>query len=294
MDYKKKSNINPYYPGQIQNYYEPNKDLKKGFFGMWRIMAKDLIRSAGLGWRLFLRDFSAKYRQSSLGYLWTLIIPIVTVLTFIFLNKSQVLNIGDVNIPYPVFALFGITIWGIVQEMVVGISAILDASVGLVRKINFPKISLVYSPILITMVNFFIKLLMVIVLCIVYKVVPSQGAFYFPLLLIPIVFLSIGLGFYFSIVGAIFKDVGNYLIIIFQILMLLTPVLYEIPDVSFFKLINRFNPFFYLIYTVRDIVFMGSFDYKLGFLISVAISIIILFSGWRFYHVATSRIVEKI
>lgn len=294
MNNRKINITNPYHTDQVRNHYEPNRDLKKGFWGMWRIMARDLIKSAGLGWRLFLRDFSAKYRQSSLGYLWTFIIPAITVLTFIFLNKSQVLNIGDVNIPYPLFALFGITVWGILQEMVVGISAILNASVGLVRKINFPKISLVYSPILITMVNFLIKLLMVVILCIIYRIVPSSGAFYFPLLLIPIVFLSIGLGFYFSIIGAIFKDIGNYLIIIFQILMLLTPVLYDIPDVSFFKLINRFNPFFYLIYTVRDIVFVGNFDYKLGFLISIAISIIVLFSGWRFYHVATSRIVEKI
>jgi len=274
--------------------YEPNRDLKKGFFGMWGIMSRDFLRGAGLGWRLFLRDFSAKYRQSSLGYLWTLIIPVVTVLTFVFLNRSQVLNIGEVNIPYPLFALFGITLWGIIQEMVVGISGILDASVGLVRKINFPKISLVYSPILIALVNFIIKLLLVVVLCIVYKVLPTVFSFYLPLLLLPIFFLSIGLGLYFSIIGAIFKDIGNYLIVIFQILMLVTPVLYSAPRTSFFQVINKFNPFFYLIYTIRDLAFSGVFNYKLGFIISVILSVLVLLSGWRFYHVATARIVEKV
>lgn len=293
---RKKEDITANYNSseEFNNYYEPNKDLKRGFFWMWLAMFRDLVKSAGLGWRLFLRDFSAKYRQSSLGYLWTIIIPIITVLTFIFLNKSQILNIGDVDIPYPVFALFGITVWGVIQEMVVGISAILNISVGLVRKINFPKISLVYSPILITMVNFIIKLMLVIIICIIYKVIPSMHAFYFPLLLIPIIFLSIGIGFYFSIVGAIFKDIGNYLIVIFQILMLLTPVLYATPDVAFFEIINRFNPFFYLIYTIRDVVFTGAFNYTMGFFISTVISIVIFFSGWRFYHVATGRIVEKV
>ncbi len=276
------------------NYYEPNKDLKKGFFGMWRVMFSDLIRSAGLGWRLFLRDFSAKYRQSSLGYLWTLIIPIITVLTFIFLNKAQVLNVGNVKIPYPVFALFGITIWGIIQEMVIGISSVMDASVGLVRKINFPKISLVYSPVLITIVNFLIKIFLVIILCIIFKVVPSVFALYSPLMLIPIFLISIGIGFYFAILGAIFKDVSNYTLILFQILMLATPVLYDIPKSGFFSLINKYNPFFYLIYSLRDAVFVGSFNYGFGYLISVLISIIVFFTGWRFYHVATARIVEKI
>ena len=102
------------------------------------------------------------------------------------------------------------------------------------------------------------------------------------------------MGFYFSIVGAIFKDIGNYLIVIFQILMLLTPVLYATPNVAFFETINRFNPFFYLIYTIRDVVFTGAFNYTMGFFISTVISIVIFLSGWRFYHVATGRIVEKV
>lgn len=279
---------------EVEAYYEPNKDLKRGFFRMWSVMYRDLIKSAGLGWRLFLRDFSAKYRQSSLSYLWTLVIPIVTVLTFVILNESQILNIGDVNIPYPVFALFGVTIWGIIQEMVVGISSVLNASVGLVRKINFPKISLVYSPVLITMINFIIKFLLLVILCIFFKVTPSIYSIYFPLLLIPILFLSIGLGFYFSILGAVFKDIGNYLIVLFQILMLLTPVLYDIPETSLFRIINKINPFFYFIYNIRNIVFTGDFVYRPGFYISVIVSIAILLSGWRFYHVATTRIVEKI
>lgn len=278
----------------IINFYEPNKDLKKGFFGMWNVMFREVGASAGLGWRLFLRDFSAKYRQSSLGYLWTLIIPIITVLTFIFLNKSQVLNIGEIDIPYPLFALFGITIWGIIQETVVGVSLVLDASVGLVRKINFPKLSLVYSPVLIALVNFFIKIVIVIILCIYFGTVPSIYALYFPILLIPIFLLSIGIGFYFSIVGAIFKDVANYLIVIFQILMLVTPVLYSAPQKGFFLTINRYNPFFYLIYTIRDVTFIGEFNYRLGFLISVIVCIVIFLTGWRFYHLATSRIAEKI
>lgn len=291
---KKMDSTRPRTFGKTASLYEPNENLKEGFWGMWRIMTRELVDSAGLGWRLFLRDFSAKYRQSSLGYLWTIIIPIITVLTFIFLNESEILNVGEVDIPYPVFALFGITIWGIIQETVVGVSMVLNMSVGLVRKISFPKISLIYSPVLISMVNFLIKVILVVGLCIFYKLVPSIYALYFPLLLLPIFFLSVGIGFYFAIVGAIYKDIGNYLIVLFQILMLLTPVLYSVSDIAIFQIINRLNPFFYLIYTIRDMVFTGSFNYGSGFFISLAVSIILLLSGWRFYHVATARIVEKV
>ena len=47
--------------------YEPDKFIKTGSFASWREMAISLFRSRELIWRLFLRDFSARYRQSLLG-----------------------------------------------------------------------------------------------------------------------------------------------------------------------------------------------------------------------------------
>jgi len=50
--------------------------------------------------------FFAIYKQSFIGILWALIIPLVSVGTFIILNRSGVFTIGDINVPYPIYAIF--------------------------------------------------------------------------------------------------------------------------------------------------------------------------------------------
>ena len=76
-----------------------------------REMFRDLLASRELAWRLFVRDTSAQYRQSFLGYLWAFIPPLVASLPFIFLNSQGVVNMGATKIPYPAYAMIGTIIW---------------------------------------------------------------------------------------------------------------------------------------------------------------------------------------
>jgi len=79
---------------------------------MWR----DLIDSRELAWRLTIRDISAQYRQSLMGILWAFFPPIATALIFIVLNNRKIINIGETDIPYPAFAMFGTVLWQIFIE----------------------------------------------------------------------------------------------------------------------------------------------------------------------------------
>ena len=118
------------------NLYFPNRHLKIGM-RIWKEMFRDLIRSRELTGRLFIRDFLAKYKQTVLGILWAAIMPLVMVGTFIFLNRSGVVNIGKTDIPYPVFALLGLSIW---QLFATGLTACTNSILqhgGIVAKINF-------------------------------------------------------------------------------------------------------------------------------------------------------------
>ncbi|MCK4944376.1 MAG: ABC transporter permease, partial [Candidatus Aminicenantes bacterium] len=49
-----------------------------------KTMWSDLMASRGLAWRLLIRDISAQYRQTILGYLWAFIPPIFTTLIFVY------------------------------------------------------------------------------------------------------------------------------------------------------------------------------------------------------------------
>ena len=62
-------------------------------------MFSDLLASRELAWRLFVRDTSAKYRQTFLGYAWALLPAVATTLVWTLLNSSKILQVGETDIP---------------------------------------------------------------------------------------------------------------------------------------------------------------------------------------------------
>jgi len=78
-----------------------------GFFGVWRQMIHNVVSSRGLTWRLFVRDFSVRYKQTLLGPAWAVLTPVITVAAFMALSHSGVMSLGTSSIPYPVFAMVG-------------------------------------------------------------------------------------------------------------------------------------------------------------------------------------------
>jgi len=74
---------------EIITTYEPDNSLKKGYFGLIKEIFKEIKDNQWLIYQLFKRDFLSIYRQSFIGVLWAVIIPIVSVATFIILRSSQ-------------------------------------------------------------------------------------------------------------------------------------------------------------------------------------------------------------
>jgi lipopolysaccharide transport system permease protein len=274
--------------------YEPDSSLKAGLFSLYAQMFSDLQKSGELGYRLFLRDFRARYRQSLLGALWVVIVPLFTVGIFIAINRAGVFRSGDTGVPYPVFALFGVTVWSLFSGLTSSISGVVGSTGGLITKINFPRIALVYPPVLISFVDFGVRFLLLFVIMITGRVALPAGALLFPLSLLPLILLSIGIGMALSIVGALFRDIANFVAMFLTLAMLLTPVVYTMPTGGFLLRVNLYNPLYYLIDVPRTLLFSGVLGHPTGFVVSSAIAAVVFFLGWRFYQLAIGRIVEKV
>ena len=124
--------------------YEPHKQLKQGI-KIWKEMFQELFDYRELIWRLFARDISAKYKQSLLGNAWSLILPFVTIGTFMYLNHAGILHIQQTSMPYPLYALIGLSVW---QIFATGLNSGANSLIGagdLVTKINFPREVLVIA-----------------------------------------------------------------------------------------------------------------------------------------------------
>ena len=102
-------------------------------------MAISLFQSRELIWRFLSGILAPSTGNHSSGFCGRSSIPIITVGIFVFLNRAGILNIGETSVPYPVFALIGLSIYGIFST---GLSVCSNSIIGagsMVVKINFPK-----------------------------------------------------------------------------------------------------------------------------------------------------------
>lgn len=277
-----------------QSIYEPNQYSKSNLFRLFTIMIKDLIISAPLGWRLFLRDFSAKYRQQFLGVLWAIIVPIVALIPFVLLARASVLKVDDIGVPYPLYAFLGISLWHVFQGVTVNTSAIVNNAGSMISKINFPRESLLISPLMVSLVDFVIRLLLFILLCLMLGHYASLERLYMLPAVLPALFFGLGMGMFLSIIGAVFKDITTVLSYFFQFVMLATPILYQKPAASLLGKIAEYNPLFYLVAVPRDLIINGRSDMMTSYWYCAAGSVVFFLVGWRFYKVAIARIIEKV
>ena len=276
----------------LETVYAPDGMRLMGI-RIWSSMFRKLVASRELIWRLIYRDISVRYRQSILGYLWAVIPPILTVTIFTFLTSQRVLPIGNVPLPYPVFALWSISVWQLFAGALTESTNSLVKAGSLVTKINFSKEALVISAVGQPLFDFVIRLLPIAVVFAWYGIVPPWEALFIPLLLLPVLLLATGLGFFLAIANLAIRDIGSAVGMVLIFGMFAAPVLYPPPVTAPFFLINILNPFSPLLIATQDLLAYGELQH-LDILIGGCLFALLTFLvGWRVFHLTMPRVAER-
>jgi lipopolysaccharide transport system permease protein len=245
-------------------------------------------------YQLFKRDFFAMHKQSLIGLLWIFVVPIINVVVFAMLGRSGIFNFGDINVPYPLYAVLGLSFWQIFANGIISCGASLMSVGDMVTRINFSKKSVVLASMGRGVISFSIQLSLVIVLFIIFRVVPAPTALLMPLFAIPIILLTAGLGLILALLNSIIRDTGNLLSVSITFFMYLTPVLYAKPKIGLLASLTNYNPMYYLIAAGRDTVLFGHMTEPVGFLYSSIFSVFVFIMGLVFFHLTETRIAERI
>jgi lipopolysaccharide transport system permease protein len=268
---------------------------EKGPFLITRLMLRELISSRELIWRFFVRDFSAKYRQSVLGIVWAILMPLIIVGMFIGMKRSAILSFEDVGIPYALYAIVGLTIWNFFTVGLVACTGSIVSAGSMIIKINFPKVALVFAASGQGIVEFIIRAILIAFIFIYYGIMPSWiGLLLGIICLIPVYLLTVGIGFILSLAAGVLRDIINVLNIALMGFMLLTPILYPIKEDSMLARANLWNPFNYLVNVPRDLIFRGTSEHVISFAWFSLFALIIFYIGWKLFFLAQTKIAERI
>jgi lipopolysaccharide transport system permease protein len=258
-----------------------------------REMFTDLLASRELAWRLFVRDISAKYRQSMLGYVWAFLPPIAGTFTFSLLNGSGILTTGTTNVPYPAYVMIGTLLWQVFADAISSPIRTVTASKAMLAKINLPREAILLSGVLEILFNFLIRLVLLVVLLVYYQIVPPVTA---PLALagvLAILCLGLMIGILLTPAGILYTDVGQALTVVLSFLMFFTPVIYTPPSGGTLGLLTKLNPVSPLIVVSRDWLVTGRTTQLVPALAVFGVTLFLLFIGWILYRLAMPILVER-
>lgn len=201
---------------------------------------------------LVITDFKLRYQNSILGYLWSLLRPLLifSVLYFVFV---RFLRIGSDTPYFAIYLLLGIVLWNFFVELTTGSVSAITAKGDLIRKINFPKYVIILATSVAALINLALNLIIVVIFMLIFGADPSLGALVFmPFLLLELYLLGIALGFLLSALQVKYKDIGYIWELTVQIGFYATPILYPITMLSIAaQKISILNPMAQIIQDAR-------------------------------------------
>lgn len=261
-----------------------------------RLNLRELWLYRELLYYLSLRDIKVRYKQTILGAGWAILQPLLAAIIFtLFFNRVAHISSGSDNIPYPVFAFLGITLWNTFSGALTGVSNALVGSQGLMTKVYFPRFIPLLSATALSIVDLFFASLAFISLLLVYGISPkAPGLLIAGPSIILIIIASLGVGTFFASLNVKYRDVRTALPFIIQILFFMTPVIYPITLIpERFQIYAFLNPATGAITSIKSGLFGQPINWT-GFLISWIMAILSLMIGVWYFQKTEKNFVDII
>jgi lipopolysaccharide transport system permease protein len=225
------------------------------------------------------RDIKIRYKQTVLGALWAIIQPFFTmvVFTIFFGNFAKVPSEG---VPYPVFSYSALVPWtyfagalGLSGNSLIGNS-------NLLTKVYFPRFAIPASAALAGIIDFYIASVILFGIMVYFHIPLSLNLLIWPVLVIPLLFMALGLGMVFSSLNVKYRDIKYAIPFLIQIWLFVTPIIYPVnilPE-KYHKLV-ALNPLTGIIEAFRSTVIPGKRVDPGLLMYSVSASLLIFFIG---------------
>ena len=191
--------------------------------GGWR-------RFFDLLWLMSVTEFKRTYFGTVLGYVWSLVRPLLlfAVLLFVF---TKVVRLGSEVPHYPVMLLLNIVLFTFFQEATTTAVTSVVAQEGVVRKTQFPRLVIPLAVVLTALFNLCLNLIIVFVFILASGVDPTWSWLLFPVALVSLFAFTSAVSMVLSVLYVRFRDVAIIWAVIAQVLFYASPILYPIEAV---------------------------------------------------------------
>lgn len=237
------------------------------------------------------RELKSRYRRSLLGWLWSLINPLTTILIYslvfsVFLRAEPPVA-GDGSKVFALYLFSGLVVWNVFASMVNGPMDWLAGVADLLRKIHFPADAAIFGGAVAAIVQSLIEAAILLVIMIAIGNA-SWAMLTLPYVVVCTMLVGLGVGFFVSIANAHFRDVRYLVGVVLNAVFFLVPIVYP-PDIIPedyrglpLRDIIESNPMVHFVNAARDATYFGDVNWtRLGF-IGIA-SVAVFLAGWSYF-----------
>ncbi|MCA1832481.1 MAG: ABC transporter permease [Actinobacteria bacterium] len=193
--------------------------------GTSRGLLSEIWRGRDLLLILAGRDVRLRYRQTALGVVWVVLLPVIGAAIFAFVF-GRVAHLRSEGVAYFLFAYTGLVLWNFVSQTITRVTASLVGNAQLVSKVFFPRLILPLSTVLSTLLDLSVGLLVLVVLIPAYGVPLRFSLLLAPLWVLCALTLALGIGLVAAAAVVSYRDVQHVLPVGLQLLLYISPVAY--------------------------------------------------------------------
>jgi len=249
---------------------------------------KELKRYSGLFKYLSLRDVIVRYKQTRMGFAWSILRPLINI--SIFGCLSLLIDKGASVTDKFLSVSAGVVIWQLISTCVTDVSNSLLNNANILTKVYFPKLLLPFSSLLVCLVDFCIALALYLLVFVFFKGLPSLSILFLPLVVLYALFFSLALGLWFATASVKFRDVKFIVPFLLQVLFYASPVFLSsdfilnlnVPESS--KVLYQLNPLVHIVNAFK-FCFSGQFQsFHVNYaLASFGITLLMAYGALRYF-----------
>lgn len=235
------------------------------------------------------RELGDRYTGQVFGIFWTVVHPLVMIgiyiFIFAFVFKTRVGGTAAMPLDFTTYLLAGLIPWFGTQDAMNKCTVAMTTNASLVKQVVFP---IEILPVKSVLASAFTQLVMMFILVayvlIYYHKVPWTFVFLPGLFFLQLLFTT-GIAYCFSIVGAYFRDMKDFVQIFCISGIYLMPVFY-LPEAipSLFRPLLYLNPFSYMVWCYQDAVYFGRFEHPYSWLVFAAMGLMSFYLGYRIFR----------
>ncbi len=246
---------------------------------------KDIWRYRELFFFLAWRDILVRYKQTAIGIAWSVIRPLATMLVFtvVFGTLAKLPSNG---VPYPIMVYAAMLPWQFFANSLTESSNSLIDNANLLTKVYFPRLIVPAGSVLVGLVDFFISMVILVIIMAWYHFVPDFRMLLLPLFLILAFLASFGAGLWFSALNVKYRDFRYVVPFLVQFGLYISPVGFSssiVPEK--WRMLYFLNPMVGVIDGFRWAIMGDAFPvYWPGLALSTSLTLLIFIGGLFYFR----------